>query len=80
MPRPPPELARLVARLRRGHLLAAAAFALALLAGLAWTQSFPGWVVLTLMAMSAATSAIAGIKIVPTVAAIRKLGKREKRR
>ena len=80
MPRPPPELAPLLVRLRRGHLLAAAAFALALLAGLAWTQSFPGWVVLTLMAMSAATSAIAGIKIVPTVAAIRKLGKREKRR
>ena len=77
---PPPELASLVVRLRRGQLLAAAAFALALLAGLAWPQGFPGWVVLTLMVMSAATSVIAGTKIVPTVAAIRRLGKREKKR
>ena len=75
---PPPDLVPLLARLRRGHLLAAAAFALVLLAGLAWTRSFPGWIVLTLMAMSAATSVVAAIKIVPTVAAIRKLGKREK--
>jgi hypothetical protein len=77
---PPPELAPLVARLRRGELLAAAAFALALVAGIAWTRGMAGWIIIALMAMSAATTAIAATRIVPTVAAIRRLGEREKRR
>ena len=80
MPQSPPELAPpTVRRIADADALVAVASALALLAGLAWTQSFPGWVVLAEMAMSAATSVIAGIRIVPTVAAIRRLGKRAKR-
>lgn len=73
---PPPELAPLVVRLRRGHLLAAGAFALALVAGIAWTRGVAGWIVIGLMAMSAATTVIATIRILPTVIAIRRLGKR----
>jgi hypothetical protein len=76
---PPPELAPLVVRLRRGELLAAGGFALALSAGIAWTRGMAGWIVIGLMAMSAATSVIAAIKIVSTVVAIRRLGEREKR-
>jgi len=73
-----PELAPLLVRLRRGHLLAAGAFALALIAGIAWTRAMSGWVVMVLMAMSAATSVIAAIRIVPTVIAIWRLGRRSR--
>jgi hypothetical protein len=76
---PPPELAPLVARLRRGELLAAAAFGLALVAGIAWTRGMAGWIIIAVMATSAATSVIAALRIVPTVSAIRRLGKRERR-
>jgi hypothetical protein len=77
---PPPELAPLVARLRRGELLAAGGFALALIAGIAWTRGMAAWIVIGLMAMSAATSVIAVVRIVPTVVAIRRLGERERRK
>ena len=78
-PGPPSELAPLLARLRRGGLIAAVAFALALLAGIAWTRGMSGEIIAAVMAASAATSVIAVIKVVPTVIAIRKLTKREKR-
>ena len=77
---PPPELVPLLARLRRGELIAAVAFAIALLAGIAWTQGMSGGIIAAAMAASAATTVVAAIAIVPTVIAIRKLGEREKQR
>lgn len=77
---PPPELAPLLARLHRGQLLAGGAFALALCAGLAWTGGAEGWLVGALVATSAVTSVVAARTIIPTVAAVRKLGKRSKGR
>jgi hypothetical protein len=77
---PPPELGPLLARLRRGEMIAAVAFAIALLAGIAWTRGTSGGIVAAVMAASAATSVLAAWIIVPTVIKIRQLGEREKRR
>jgi len=61
-------------------MLAVAAFALALVAGITWTRGLAGWIVITLMAVIAATSVIATIRSVPRVVAIRKVGESERRR
>jgi hypothetical protein len=76
---PPPELTRLLARLRRGELIAAVAFAIALLAGIAWTRGMSGGIIAVAMAVSAATSVLAAWIIIPTVIKIRKLGERKRR-
>jgi hypothetical protein len=55
--------------------LASGAVAVVLVAGIAWTRGMAGWIVITLMAASAATTVIAAIRIQPTVIATRKSGR-----
>jgi hypothetical protein len=74
-PQPPPELAPLVARLRRGELLALAALVLVPVGGVAWSRGMAGWVVGTMLGLSAVLSALAAWVIVPTVGRIRRLGR-----
>jgi hypothetical protein len=65
--------------LHGGELLAAAAFALVLIGGIAWSRGAPRLVIGTFWALSAATSVLAAWRIVPTVVRIRRLGKRQQR-
>ena len=75
---PPPDLAPLVARLHRGELLALIALILVPVGAIAWSRGADGWIVGTILGLSAVLSVLAAVIIVPTVGRIRRLGKSQK--
>lgn len=63
----PPEVLLLLARLRRGELLAVAAFLFVAVGAYAYARGAPGWAVGLLWAASGATSVLAAALILPVV-------------